>query len=62
MNANKLESGPVRAAARGRWVAVLQALAPELDAALAKPGRHVGCPVHGGRDGFRLLQWLKACC
>ena len=48
MNANKLESGPIRAAARGRWAAVLQALAPELDAALAKPGRHVGCPVHGG--------------
>ena len=56
MNANKLESGPVRAAARGRWAAVLQALAPELGAALAKPGRHVGCPVHGGRDGFRLFK------
>ena len=56
MNANKLESGPVRAAARGRWAAVLQALAPELDAALAKPGRHVGCPVHGGRNGFRLFK------
>ena len=56
MNANKLESGPVRAAARGRWAAVLQALAPELDAALAKPGRHVGCPVHGGHDGFRLFR------
>lgn len=56
MNANQLDSGPVRAAARGRWAAVLQALAPELGAALAKPGRHVGCPVHGGRDGFRLFK------
>ena len=56
MNANKLESAPVRAAARGRWLTVLHALAPELDAALAKPGRHVSCPVHGGRDGFRLFQ------
>ena len=56
MNANKLESAPVRAAARGRWLMLLQALAPELDAALAKPGRHVSCPVHGGRDGFRLFK------
>jgi putative DNA primase/helicase len=53
MNANKLESDPVRAAARGRWAAVLQALAPELGAALAKPGRHVGCPVLRRSDGFR---------
>jgi hypothetical protein len=56
MNARKLESGPVREAVRGRWVPVLQALAPELEAALAKPGRHVPCPVHGGRDGFRLFK------
>jgi len=56
MNARKLESGPVREAVRGRWVPVLQALAPELDAALVKPGRHVSCPVHGGRDGFRLFK------
>ena len=48
MNARRLESGPVREAVRGRWVPVLQALAPELDAALVKPGRHVSCPVHGG--------------
>ncbi len=56
MNARKLEAGPVREAVRGRWVPVLQALAPELDAALAKPGRHVACPMHGGRDGFRLFK------
>ena len=56
MNAHKLESAPVRAAARGRWLMLLLALAPELDEALAKPGRHVSCPVHGGRDGFRLFK------
>ncbi len=56
MNTHKLEAGPVREAVRGRWVPVLQALVPELEAALAKPGRHVSCPVHGGRDGFRLFK------
>ena len=53
MNARKLESGPVREAVRGRWVPVLQALAPELDAALRKPGRHVACPVLRRSEGFR---------
>lgn len=52
----KLESGPVREAARGRWLPLLSDLCPELEPALAKPGRHVGCPVHGGHDGFRLFR------
>ncbi|WP_084161947.1 toprim domain-containing protein [Methylocaldum szegediense] len=51
---SSLESWEVRNAARGAWLTVLGALAPELEAALARPGRHVPCPVHGGRDGFRL--------
>lgn len=58
--AHSLESGPVREAARGRWVVLLQALAPELELALARPGRHVPCPVHGGRDGFRLFKDVEA--
>lgn len=45
----------VREAATGRWLFVLGALAPQIEAALRKPGRHVGCPVHGGKDGFRLF-------
>jgi phage/plasmid primase-like uncharacterized protein len=52
---NHLESSQVREAVKGRWVPVLAGLCPELEPALAKPGRHVGCPVHGGRDGFRLF-------
>jgi phage/plasmid primase-like uncharacterized protein len=52
----KLESGSVREAARGRWVPLLAGLCPELEPALSKPGRHVGCPVHGGHDGFRLFR------
>lgn len=54
----RLDAATVRAAARGRWLsAVFPRLAPEMGPALAAgPGRHVGCPVHGGRngDGFRL--------
>jgi phage/plasmid primase-like uncharacterized protein len=50
-----IDAAVVREAARGRWVEILTALAPELDKALSKPGRHVGCPVHGGKDGFRLF-------
>lgn len=46
----------VRAAARGRWLDLLVRLAPDLAAAAQRPGRHVPCPRHGGRDGFRLFK------
>ncbi len=41
--------------ARGRWGDILAALAPQLQAALDRIGRHVPCPVHGGKDGFRVF-------
>ncbi len=53
---SSLDSTPIRLAARGRWLAILGDLCPELEAVLAKPGRHHACPVHGGRDGFRLFR------
>ena len=53
---NKLDSTPIRRAAKGRWVSILGALCPELEIHLAKPGRHGTCPVHGGQDGFRLFR------
>lgn len=46
----------VRAAACGRWLEILPAVAPALGPACARVGRHVPCPVHGGRDGFRLFK------
>jgi putative DNA primase/helicase len=59
----KLDADQVRAAAEGRWLDILQRLAPEIDSrAFAKLGRHVTCPVHGtGQkgghgDGFRLYK------
>ncbi len=52
----KLEAATVRDHARGQWIGILGRLAPTLEQALARPGRHVPCPVHGGRDGFRVFR------
>jgi hypothetical protein len=56
MTAKAIESDVVRNAARGSWLSVLDSLAPELERAISKPGRHIGCPVHGGTDGFKLFR------
>lgn len=41
--------------ASGRWLSILQARAPQLYPAIKHIGRHIPCPVHGGKDGFRLF-------
>jgi putative DNA primase/helicase len=57
MNTSAIESNVVRDAARGSWLSVLDDLAPEINKAIEKPGhRHIACPVHGGKDGFRLFR------
>jgi len=57
MNASAIESKDVRDAVRGSWLSVLDDLAPEISQAIEKPGlRHIPCPVHGGKDGFRLFR------
>jgi hypothetical protein len=55
MTRSNLEAGVVREQVAGRWLDVLAELAPELEAAIGRLGRHVPCPVHGGTDGFRLF-------
>ncbi|WP_374683382.1 primase-helicase zinc-binding domain-containing protein, partial [Accumulibacter sp.] len=45
----------VKEDARGRWERVLPDLAPALKEAVERRGKHVPCPVHGGRDGFRVF-------
>ncbi|WP_197495934.1 DUF7146 domain-containing protein [Acidihalobacter yilgarnensis] len=45
---------PIGERAAGRWPDIFAALAPDLGPALGKYGKHVSCPIHGGRDGFRL--------
>lgn len=42
--------------AHGRWGGILGALAPQLQAGIDHIGRHVPCPVHGGKDGFRVFR------
>jgi phage/plasmid primase-like uncharacterized protein len=51
-----IDARTVREHARGRWIGILGRLAPTLEPALARPGRHVPCPVHGGSDGFRVFR------
>jgi len=41
--------------ASGQWISILHTLAPQLNQACERPGRHVPCPTHGGKDGFRLF-------
>jgi phage/plasmid primase-like uncharacterized protein len=49
----------IRRHARGHWIHVLTELAPALEPALERLGRHVPCPVHGGTDGFRLFRDVR---
>ncbi|MCH7650109.1 MAG: toprim domain-containing protein [Nitrospinae bacterium] len=42
--------------ASGRWLSILQTLAPQLSQACEHPGQHFPCPTHGGKDGFRLFR------
>lgn len=51
----RLDVSVVREAARGHWDAIFCALAPMLKEAMQQPGKHVPCPVYGGKDGFRLF-------
>lgn len=53
---SRLDADTVRQEARGRWLYILPALAPALAEACSRPGKHVPCPVHGGKDGFRLFE------
>lgn len=55
MSKTLIDAKEVKARADGNWHAILSRLAPNLDKALERPGRHVPCPIHGGTDGFRLM-------
>ncbi|PZP55880.1 MAG: hypothetical protein DI596_10955, partial [Azospira oryzae] len=51
-----MKAEEIRPVARGRWGEILAALAPHLIPALERKGRHMPCPVHGGRDGYRVFK------
>ena len=51
-----IDSKEVKRQAAGYWGDIVMTLAPELIPAVQKKGRHVPCPIHGGKDGFRILK------
>ena len=51
------KSDVIKDAARGNWLAILSALAPELKDACDNIPNHVSCPIGSGKvDGFRLFK------
>lgn len=45
----------VKQAVAGRWLEILDTVAPELQEAIDRAPRHVLCPIHGGKGDFRLF-------
>jgi len=50
----KRHTDEVKRLVRGRWDEVFLRLVPQIAPALERPGRHVTCPFHGGKDDFRV--------
>ncbi len=46
----------LKAQAQGNWIDIVNSIVPSVVPATQKPGRHVSCPVHGGKDGFRVAK------
>lgn len=51
-----IKAEDVKRVAEGRWDSILAAIAPNLKDALENHKKHVPCPVHGGKDGFRVFK------
>lgn len=51
-----LNFSDVRPIASGRWLSILGHVAPSLAEAIEMHPKHCGCPVHSGKDGFRLYR------
>ncbi len=50
-----MEAKEVKRIASGRWLSIVSSLAPHFAKAVEK-GKHCGCPIHGGTDGFRVFK------
>lgn len=46
----------VRKLAENNWLYILATLAPQITEAIQKIGRHITCPIHGGKKDFRLFK------
>lgn len=51
-----MKAEEVKLIAQGRWDLILSAIAPQIQPALENHRKHVPCPVHGGKDGFRVFK------
>ena len=54
MNDYKINAKAIKEQASGKWLEILPLLDARLSDAVARVGKHVPCPVHGGKDGFRF--------
>lgn len=55
MNNYRIDAKSIKEQAWGRWLDILPLLDARLADAVRRVGKHVPCPVHGGKDGFRLF-------
>lgn len=55
MNNYRIDAKSIKEQARGRWLEIFPLLDARLTDAVQRVGKHVPCPVHGGKDGFRLF-------
>lgn len=55
MNNYRIDAKSIKEKALGRWLDILPMLDARLTDAVQRVGKHVPCPVHGGKDGFRLF-------
>jgi putative DNA primase/helicase len=44
----------IKRRAEGQWDRILMALCPQIADAIARPGRKITCPFHGGKNDFRV--------
>lgn len=51
-----LNFNQVRPVAQGQWLSILAQVTPILSEAIKRKPKHVACPVHGGKDGFKLYE------
>lgn len=59
MHEPRYDVASVRREARDQWDMILSHLAPEIENAIMHPGKHISCPVHGGKDGFRVFKDVR---
>ena len=46
----------VKQAASGNWLNILSRQSCGIQKAIDRVGKHIGCPIHGGKDGLRLYR------